>query len=441
MRVLCTGDIHIGRRSSKVSGDFRCSGAWSAIVDLAIAECVDLLAISGDIVDKESKSYESIGPLQQGLARLDQAGIETVAIAGNHDFDVLPRLAEFTGTQRFHLLGRGGQWQRHTFIKDGTPALHIDGWSFPHEHVNAHPLRSWRAGPSDGVPVLGVAHGDVDAPQSTYAPLMLDDLWAATADLWLLGHIHASRQFRSSTGRLAFYPGSPWAMDPGEMGTHGVWLAMFAPGQSPTITLMPISPVRYDTDTVDISSVTNEGDFQRTLAEAMNAIGKRALVEHGSGSLAVVSFRLHLTGRSVIHRTVSGWAEQWRNDLGGLTLDGNGISVEIDTLTNNVQPPIDLDHLAKGNDPVAETAKLIRALDDADPDPASALLIRQVHDDLTRIHQHPGYASIANSESDASLAVTTTEDKPELTYSDARNLLRRHAWDLLSALVAQKELA
>jgi DNA repair protein SbcD/Mre11 len=60
---MCAGDIHIGRRSSRVVNAFRTADAWDAIVDKTIQADVDLLAISGDLIDKENKSYEAIGVL------------------------------------------------------------------------------------------------------------------------------------------------------------------------------------------------------------------------------------------------------------------------------------------------------------------------------------------------------------------------------------------
>ena len=186
VRVLCTGDIHIGRSASKVRETYRCSQAWSKIVDVAIEEGVDLLAISGDVVDKESKSYEAIGALQDGLIRLAAHGIDTVASEGNHDYDVLPRVASIAGTDRFHFLGRGGKWESITISRNGERSLHVVGWSFPQEHVHVPPLQSFPRLPDDGVPVLGLVHGEVGNTRSHYGPIVADELWAQRVDFWLL---------------------------------------------------------------------------------------------------------------------------------------------------------------------------------------------------------------------------------------------------------------
>mgnify|MGYP002763171153 FL=1 len=62
---------------------------------------VDAVALTGDVVDNENATYESLGPLQKGLSRLGEAGIDTIAVAGNHDYDALPRLDQMVEASRF----------------------------------------------------------------------------------------------------------------------------------------------------------------------------------------------------------------------------------------------------------------------------------------------------------------------------------------------------
>ena len=62
IRILLTGDIHIGRSSSHVSestprDDVRAATAWSRIVDLAVAEEVSAVCLSGDVADQDNKFW------------------------------------------------------------------------------------------------------------------------------------------------------------------------------------------------------------------------------------------------------------------------------------------------------------------------------------------------------------------------------------------------
>ena len=75
LRLLLTGDLHLGRSSSRLSNtalhdEFRATTAWHRIVDLAIREQVHVLCLSGDVVDETNRFWETIGPLEQGIRRL-----------------------------------------------------------------------------------------------------------------------------------------------------------------------------------------------------------------------------------------------------------------------------------------------------------------------------------------------------------------------------------
>ena len=148
MRVLCAGDLHIGRRPSRLpthvdARPLSCADAWTRIVDHALDARADLVALGGDLVDRANRYFEALGPLERGVRRLADAGIVTVAVAGNHDHDVLPQLARALAPTlpagAFRLLGAGGTWERTTIERDGA-RLHVDGWSFPAEHVDDDPM-------------------------------------------------------------------------------------------------------------------------------------------------------------------------------------------------------------------------------------------------------------------------------------------------------------
>jgi DNA repair protein SbcD/Mre11 len=429
VRVLCTGDIHIGRSCSKVPDSYRCSKAWTTIVDLAISEDVDVLAISGDVVDKESKSYESIGPLQDGLRRLNEAGIDTVAIAGNHDHDVLPRVAGITGTDRFHVLGVGGFWERVTIKRDDEPCLHICGWSFPQEHVRENPMHGFVDVVNDGIPVLGLLHADIGNVRSHYAPVTIEELRARKVDFWLLGHIHVPRAFPGADECTGMYPGSPYAMDPGEPGVHGVWMVTFEPGRAIRPELIAISPVRYVTADINLTGIDDESAFQNRLTSELFSLATPGIDDRGATYLTAVSSRIRLTGSSSAHHAIPVWAEKAR--LGMTQFPVGSVTVFIEEIVSEVRPPGALDSLAEMNNPLGQTARLLFAMDSPVPEPIYADLIKRTINELTSVHEHHGYVALRTS------AEAKTFESPSET--DARNLLKSEGWRLLSTLLAQKE--
>ena len=97
------------------------------------------------------------------------------------------------------------------------------------------------------------------------------------------------------------------------------------------------------------------------------------------------------------------------------------------------RPPIDLAQLATGADPAAETARLIMALDQSAPDPLYEAIVQDTLLAMTTISQLPAYASLPIQEQDGQAGGPTEHD--------ARALLMLKAWDVMSALVAQREQA
>ena len=170
VKILSTADLHIGRTPTRVPDAIRtqssCARMWSAVVELAIREEVDLVTLSGDVVDHANRFFEATGPLETGIAQLAAAGIDTYAVAGNHDYDVLPRIVDAVGTDRFHLLGRHGQWESVDFVRDGKPELRIWGWSFPDRHFETNPLAGWAGEVDDQLPSVGLLHADLDVLDS-----------------------------------------------------------------------------------------------------------------------------------------------------------------------------------------------------------------------------------------------------------------------------------
>ena len=365
MKILCCGDVHIGRRSARlpehVDGrEVSSAACWTRIVDLALAERVDVVALSGDVVDQANRYYEATGPLEAGIRRLAEAGIPTVAVAGNHDHDVFPRLADELGGKRFHLLGRGGRWERVT-VRSRNGTLHVVGWSFPAARVTESPLASFPAArPGDDAPVLGLLHADLDQPRSDYAPVSLAELRAAPVDFWLLGHVHAPRLIEEPGAAPVLSPGSPQALDPGEPGRHGVWIVEVGPGRSFRARMVPLSSVRYDVVEVDVDGVGEPEELDQRVSAALRTHFADAAAE--GGPLRYVSYRLRVVGRTPLHRSAAARLAALRADL---ELSAGSVTGYVESVEVRTRPARDLAELAQGNDPVGVLARLLIALDGA----------------------------------------------------------------------------
>jgi predicted phosphodiesterase len=391
---------------------------WGAVVELALAEQVDLVALSGDLVDQQNRYFEAIGPLENGLRRLAEANIDVVAVTGNHDFDVLPQLVVSLGLSHVHLLGRRGEWERVTIERDGTPVLHVDGRSFLQESVTDNPLAGYTL-PNDGTPVLGVLHGDLDQPLSRYAPVRLVDLRRMPVAFWLLGHIHAPRLIADGLGPPVLYPGSPQAMDPGESGVHGAWLIEIGLDGSVEQRQIPLSTVRYEAVPVDLSGIDSEDAARQTIIYAVRGALNAGLAERGR--LECLCCRLTLTGRTSLHRQLPALIKRAEEDL---NLTVGGVTGLIEHVIYATRPEIDLAAFAGRNDPPGEVARVIQAFEREASPPGYRELLNATVGRLREVDQR-SYGDIAND--------------AEPSLEQARRYLVDEAWSLLDTLVAQKE--
>src|SRR6187200_2323879 len=60
-------------------------GAWEKVVDLCVAEQVDLLLLTGESIDPRDQSLRGPGALVRGLERLSDGEIPVVIAAGEGD--------------------------------------------------------------------------------------------------------------------------------------------------------------------------------------------------------------------------------------------------------------------------------------------------------------------------------------------------------------------
>lgn len=366
-RILVAGDLHLGRRSSRVEAavgvDASARGAWGRLVDAAIAEDVRLVLLTGDVADGANRFWEAIGPLEAGIRRLAAAGIRTVAVSGNHDHEALPRLADQLDPADFRLLGRGGVWERWTLEEDGRPRLHVDGWSFPAERVQHSPVEAYRPEPAGDVPVLAMVHGDLDVPASPYAPLARGELLARPVAGWLLGHIHAPLLEEPEGRPFIVYPGSPQALDPGEPGLHGAVRMEVHGGRVIPSGRVPISTVRYDELAVDVSAAEQIGDLDRILMAALEAHAA-AVAAEGGEPLRVVSARVRLIGRTPLAGVMRAEAARIAEDL---QFQSAGVQVLVDRVVTDLRPAIDLAEQSRASTPPGRLAQLLLELDAGTP--------------------------------------------------------------------------
>jgi DNA repair exonuclease SbcCD nuclease subunit len=349
---------------------------------------VDAVLVAGDLVDRERRYAEAYGVVERAAGELRETGIAFVCVAGNHDHEVLPRLADdIDGLQ---LLRSDGEWESTTVQTDDTE-LHLDGWSFPRQHWRESPLETTgleNASTDDTTPRIGVVHADTSG-EDRYAPVDEDELAATDHDAWLLGHLHSPGRRRETPPVL--YPGSLQPLDRTETGRHGAWELRVDRDGTVTADRLTAATLQFESVTV---SAEPDDRFEDVVDTVHETVRERTVAESGGAELFVAN--LTIEGRTDAHAALLERQEELRD----VTLVEAGTDVRIGEVAVETAPAVDLADRAGNDDPVGFLAGLLRALDDeseVDVEPYREL-IRSAHDRLRETHNSNAYRELREHE-------------------------------------------
>lgn len=427
MNILTTADLHLGRQSANLSNELQersVTFTWNRIVTYAIDEKVDALLLAGDVVDRDNRFFEAIGPLQNGFERLGKAGIPVVMVSGNHDYDVLPDIIKNRRYDQVHLLGKKGRWETQA-IDTKSGKLQIVGWSFPNHYVTEDPLlqlSNTRLNLDPNLPTVGLLHGDLYDRKSHYAPLDLTGFPTDRPQAWVLGHIHKPDENRRR-GPLVFYPGSPQALSAKEPGIHGPVL-LTIDGSAVHSIQIPLSPVRYEQLPIDVSGIDNQTEFRTELTRQM-----REFTESHIGELERVSyviFDIELTGTHPELTQLDKWsgqADELEQQFDSETM------LTVRKIKNAAEPVVDnLEEMAHQPTPPGMLSKLILELESGMTSELSNDLINELKEQIGSANRSGTYQPLSRF-----------DEQVSVSEKSARSLLLKESRQLLGELLSQQE--
>ncbi len=219
MKIIHLADTHLGYRNfSKLDPDRGLNQRecdvymrWHEAVDKAIELGPDLVIHAGDLFDSSRPAPRAIAEALDGFARLQEAGLPTIAIAGNHE---TPRFR--SGGSVFEILERFGVeavWAEPRTVRVNGIAVH----AVPHEPSAEGLAADVRSLPLDAKAAANVlvVHTGLEAlPRQGYNEvnkIELDPevLTETDYDYIALGHLH-----RYQAAQLnALYAGSLERLD------------------------------------------------------------------------------------------------------------------------------------------------------------------------------------------------------------------------------------
>ncbi len=241
--------------------------AFTAIVDLCLDERVDALILSGDLYDGDQTSMKTARFLGDALKKLQDAGIRTFIIRGNHDALskitrelVLPQGAKlFSGRAEAVEVGCAG----------GLDVV-VQGVSFAEPRAPESLLPRYKP-PVEGAVNIGLMHTSLGGAKGHdhYAPCSLADLAGSGFTYWALGHIHGRAV---TTGPCTVVmPGMPQGRDVGEAGEKSVTLVTVGDDRSVAVEERRTSIAQFETVPVDVTGSLDWSDVVGRIAAGLQA--------------------------------------------------------------------------------------------------------------------------------------------------------------------------
>lgn len=278
MRIAHLADTHLGYRrwhhtdaSGRNEREADVYRVFNEAIDKAITLRVDAVVHAGDLFERHHPSTYALGVALDGFAKLRDAGIPSVVIAGNHS---TPR--QRTAAHVFSVLERFGTraiFQKPEVVRFGDLAI----TGIPHEADKELLLKQIREAEPDptarfNVLVLHVGleglpgAGSREVSAIELDPESLDE--AAAFDYVALGHLHThavinlNSCYAGSLERLGFYDEAP------EKGFALVNLSKS--GADGFIELMPVSA--RPSSSLPPVDVTGQEDLLAVIAEALEKV-------------------------------------------------------------------------------------------------------------------------------------------------------------------------
>lgn len=224
LRLLHTADVHLGARHTDL-GDRAAAfrerqfAAFSASIDLAIAEKVDLFLVAGDLFDSNVQPRRTVDRTAAELRRLVEARIRTVIAPGTHDlFDRssiyraydLAAMSGAVGSDFVTVLGP----DRPDVVLAALDVV-IHGPCFAVKRAPQSPLRDLDVAKDDRATWhVGLLHAAIAIPNQTEhdeVVITTDEIAASHLDYLALGHWHSRSQGKAGSTTWA-YSGAPEAV-------------------------------------------------------------------------------------------------------------------------------------------------------------------------------------------------------------------------------------
>lgn len=329
--------------------------ALENLVELAIDQQIAFLIIAGDLYDGDWPDYNTGLFFNQQMRKLKDQNIAVYIITGNHDAEskITKSLKPPENVSVFST-------KKPESIQHPNLPITLHGQGFATQSVSENLAIDYPDATPDHFNI-GILHTSLAGnPQhDTYAPCSIGNLNAKQYDYWALGHIHQHAILQEDPPIV--YSGNPQGRHIKELGERGCYLISIDPSDnSPSIhsiQFKPLDVVRWESESVDISSCRSSDEVIAALSATMKSSLSRA-------DDRLLALRINLTGNSPLHDELISNHSHWQAECTNLANEIDDEKIWFEQLKIKTSPTYDPKELAKQDE---LTSLVIHALDDFDP--------------------------------------------------------------------------
>ena len=267
--------------------------AFEKVIQICLEKRVDFLLVAGDVYDGADRSLRAQVKFRDGLKRLNEAGIRSFVVHGNHD-PLNGWSSSLEWPPGIHLFG--DHVETVGVKRDGDLLAFIQGISYPKKDERRNLSRLLKR--TDPAFHIALMHANVgsDTGHEPYAPCSLEDLLKPEMDYWALGHVHRNRVL-SQDLPFAIYPGNTQGRNIRETGERGCYLIRVNEDREVEIEFHATDVIRWTREELPINDLQSEQD----LIDAMNRVCL-VISDAESGRPAIV--QIFLTGSGPLYRSL-----------------------------------------------------------------------------------------------------------------------------------------
>lgn len=328
--------------------------AYDNIIDLCIKSSARFLLVAGDVFDSRDRSLRAQLRFRDGLERLDEAGIDSFVVHGNHD-PLDGWTASLDWPKRTHIF-QGDKVEVVPIVDDGGNSVaHVYGISYPTRDVKRNLATEFHR-TDDGPYAIGLLHCNVgeNTGHEPYAPCSVEDLVRSGMDYWALGHVHTRRTLRSADPTI-IYPGNPQGRNPRELGARGCYVIDVDDSGHAQERFVEVDAVRWSEEELSIATL---GSDDQLIAEVEDICTRIRTQSDGRPAVG----RVRITGRGPLYRTLT--RPGFVADLVQRLRETEGRAqpfVWIERIELEARPEIDLEERRSGQDFVADFLDIVES--------------------------------------------------------------------------------